>query len=296
MIRKQARLRRDFLYRKAAELKEAETVEKRAKLRDALASGKPLDPSIAKDKALRKDYAYDESADARDDAAMDLDDEYAAMSGLRDSRVLVTTSRSPSSRLSAFSKELRLLFPTAVRLNRGTLILPDLVQSCQSNGLTDLILLSEHRGTPTGMVVSHFPNGPTISFSLHNVKMRADLGSNIGTVAESIPHIICEGFTTKLGQRIARILKHLFPPREPITNKNKVGNRVVTFINKDDTIEVRHHVFVRTAYDSVELSEVGPRMTLKPFEIRQGTLENKDGDVEWHLSSYTRTGRKKQYL
>lgn len=88
------------------------------------------------------------------------------MSGLRDSRVLVTTSRSPSSRLSAFSKELRLLFPTAVRLNRGTLILPDLVQSCQSNGLTDLILLSEHRGTPTGMVVSHFPNGPTISFSL----------------------------------------------------------------------------------------------------------------------------------
>jgi hypothetical protein len=38
------------------------------------------------------------------------------------------------------------------------------------------------------------------------------------------------------------------------------------------------------------------RLTLKPFEIRQGTLENKDGDVEWHLSSYTRTGRKKQYL
>ena len=39
----------------------------------------------------------------------------------------------------------------------------------------------------------------------------------------------------------------------------------------DDTIEVRHHVFIRTGYDSVELSEVGPRMSMKLFEIRNGT-------------------------
>lgn len=59
---------------------------------------------------------------------------------------------------------------------------------------------------------------------------------------------------------------------------------------------MRHHVYVRTSYDNVELAEVGPRMTLRLFEIRQGTLENKDGDVEWHLSQYTRTARKKNYL
>ena len=53
---------------------------------------------------------------------------------------------------------------------------------------------------------------------------------------------------------------------------------------------------MRTSYDNVELAEVGPRMTLRLFEIRQGTLENKDGDVEWHLSQYTRTARKKSYL
>ena len=104
-----------------------------------------------------------------------------------------------------------------------------------------------------------------------------------------------DGFNTRLGKRVARILKHVFPPREAITSKNKVGNRVVTFKNIDDNIEVRHHVFVRTGYDSVELAEVGPRMTMRVFEIRGGTLEEK-GDSEWHLTQYTRTAKKKNYL
>lgn len=71
---------------------------------------------------------------------------------------------------------------------------------------------------------------------------------------------------------------------------------MITFVNQDDCIEVRHHVYVRTGYDSVELSEVGPRFTLRPFSITMGTLENKDADVEWHLNQYTRTGRKKNYF
>jgi U3 small nucleolar ribonucleoprotein protein IMP4 len=69
-----------------------------------------------------------------------------------------------------------------------------------------------------------------------------------------------------------------------------------SFKNIEDTIEVRHHVFVKTGYQAVELAEVGPRMSMRLFEIRAGTLENKEGDVEWHLNQYTRTGRKKEYL
>jgi U3 small nucleolar ribonucleoprotein protein IMP4 len=44
-------------------------------------------------------------------------------------------------------------------------------------------------------------------------------------VSESYPHLIFEGFSTKLGERIVQVLKHLFPPREGTA---KVGNRVVT--------------------------------------------------------------------
>ncbi|KAI1662685.1 Brix-domain-containing protein [Daldinia decipiens] len=298
MIRKQARQRRDYLYRRALLLRDSEISEKRAKLRASLATGRPLDPSIANDKELRKDYQFDESRpDRSTNEELDLDDEYSQLSGIVDPRVLVTTSRDPSARLSAFAKEIRLLIPTAIRLNRGNLILPDLVRSAQSSGLSDLILLHEHRGVPTALTLSHFPHGPTISFSLHNVVLRHDIPNSIrGTVSESYPHLIFDGFASRLGARVVKILKHIFPPREPLTSNSKLGSRVVTFKNIEDAIEVRHHVFVRTGYDSVELSEVGPRMTMKVFEIRSGTLENKDGDVEWHLNQYTRTSRKKDYL
>ncbi|GJC98300.1 brix domain-containing protein [Colletotrichum higginsianum] len=112
MIRKQARQRRDYLYRKAQILKDAETGEKRAQLRSALAAGKPLDPEIARDKTLRKDFQYDQSKpELSAQEEMDLDDEYSMLSGVSEPRVLVTTSRDCSSRLAAFSKEIRLLLP-----------------------------------------------------------------------------------------------------------------------------------------------------------------------------------------
>ncbi|KAL9121939.1 MAG: hypothetical protein Q9187_001503 [Circinaria calcarea] len=301
MIRRQARQRRDYLYRRALTLRDAEIASKRAKLKASLATGKPLDPSIANDKSLRADYKYDESQpNLSAQEELDLDDEYAHLSGITDPRVLITTSRSPSTRLSAFAKEIRLLLPTSIRLNRGNLILPNLVSSANSSGLSDLILLHEHRGTPTALTVSHFPHGPTASFSLHNVVLRHDIpNSTLGTVSESYPHLIFDNFTTPLGARVVKILKHLFPPREAVTASTpsqKLGNRVVTFKNIGDSIEVRHHVFVKTGYQSVELAEVGPRMTMRLFEIRGGTVERKEGDVEWHLNQYTRTSRKKDYL
>lgn len=258
----------------------------------SLSSGKPLAAGLANDSALLASHKYDEAAPAED-----LDDEYSHLSGIADPRPLITTSRSPSTRLAAFAKEIRLLLPTSIRLNRGTLILPTLVASANSAALTDVLLLHEHRGTPTALTVSHLPHGPTASFSLHNVMLRHDLPSpSRGTVSESYPHLIFEGFTTTLGKRVVQILKHLFPPREPATSNQKVGNRIVTFKNILDSIEVRHHVFVRTGWQSVELAEVGPRMTMRLFEIRGNTLAEKGTDIEWHMNQYTRTAAKKDVL
>lgn len=149
-------------------LRDAEISEKRAKLRASLAQGKPLDRNIANDSALRKDFQYDESRpDLTAEEQLDIDDEYAALSGLVEPRVLVTTSRDPSTRLASFSKEIRLLFPTAIRLNRGNLIVSDLVRSAESAGLTDIVMVHEHRGVPTSLQISHLPHGPVLSFSLH---------------------------------------------------------------------------------------------------------------------------------
>ncbi|KKY37231.1 putative u3 small nucleolar ribonucleoprotein imp4 [Diaporthe ampelina] len=78
MIRRQNRQRRDYLYRRALLLRDAEISEKRAKLRESLATGKPLDRSIANDEQLRKDFQYDEARPDHKDQ-LDLDDECTSM-------------------------------------------------------------------------------------------------------------------------------------------------------------------------------------------------------------------------
>lgn len=47
-----------------------------------------------------------------------VDDEYAH-AGEHDAKVLITTSRDPSSRLVQFAKELKLVVPNSQRINRG---------------------------------------------------------------------------------------------------------------------------------------------------------------------------------
>lgn len=283
MIRKQARERREYLYRKSIELQESKLSEKRQQIKAALASGKPLSKELAEDAQLQKDFIYDESEQ------VEIDDEYSALSGIAEPKVIVTTSRNPLVKLLQFSKEMRLMFPNSIKLNRGNYVIPDLVKTCSRVQMTDLIILHEHRGVPTSLTISHFPHGPSIVFTLHNVKLRHDL-PNIGNISESYPHLIFENFTTEKGKRVEKILKHLFPP-----GVKKDSSRIISFINNDDFISVRHHVYVKTK-DSVELSEVGPRFEMKLYEIRLGLLDNKDAEVEWQHRRFIRTGNRKNYL
>jgi U3 small nucleolar ribonucleoprotein protein IMP4 len=57
-----------------------------------------------------------------------------------------------------------------------------------------------------------------------------------------------------------------------------------------------HHVFAKTSHKDVQLSEVGPRFEAKPYEIRQGTLDQKEADIEWLYRPFMRTAKKKNQL
>jgi U3 small nucleolar ribonucleoprotein protein IMP4 len=85
------------------------------------------------------------------------------------------------------------------------------------------------------MIVSHFPHGPTVYFTLHSVNLRHDLPStHQSTVSEQYPHLIFENFSSKLGGRISDVLKYLFPvPKED-------SKRVMTFANESDYISFRY--------------------------------------------------------
>ena len=48
-------------------------------------------------------------------------------------------------------------------------VLPELVETCRSHGMTDIVMVHEHRGEPDGLVISHLPYGPTAYFGIFNV-------------------------------------------------------------------------------------------------------------------------------
>lgn len=210
-----------------------------------------------------------------------------------------------------FSKEMRLVIPNSQRINRGGYVTKDIVDACKANQVTDLIILvyifspysdpspgSQHetRGQPDAMVVCHFPYGPTAYFTLHNVVLRHDI-PDTGTVSEQYPHLIFDNLTSKLGLRVASILKYLFPvPKPPAPT-----GRLATFANRGDFISFRHHVYRNASGnkkpDQVELMEVGPRFEMQAYQIKLGTLDvAADADIEWVYRPYQRTAKKRSFL
>lgn len=251
------------------------------------AEGKPIPSELRKEEAeLRHDIELEDDKTAI--PRSHVDDEYA-MASTRSPKVLITTSRDPSSRLAQFAKELKLVFPNAQRLNRGGLVVSELIESCRSHDFTDLIVVHEHRGEPDGMVVCHLPYGPTAYFGLFNAVLRHDIGDkgDVGTVSEAYPHLIFEGFSSKLGKRVADILKHLFPAPKLETK------RVMTFANQDDFISFRHHTYeMPRGEKSIELTERGPRFEMKLYQIKLGTLDQKHVENEYVLRSYYNSAKR----
>ncbi len=294
-------MRKEFLLRKALEEKTQATVEKRKQLKECLDKGKPIPADLkegGQDLKLRKTMDLDHDVDANGEklAAFGysgLDDEYANMIGVKEPRVIITTSRDPSSRLTQFLKEMRILIPNSQRVNRGAYVVKDLVELARKNDVTDLIVLHEHRGEPDGMIVCHMPYGPTAYFGLSKVVLRHDLPEKPPNMRESAPHLLFHGFTSKMGNRVSTILKALFPV------SSTTSDRVVTFANSgNDLIHFRHHYFeerkaehkksksTEEAVKDVTLSEAGPRFTMRCYKIELGTLDMPSVKSEWTLKPH----------
>uniref|UniRef100_W5NAR6 IMP U3 small nucleolar ribonucleoprotein 4 n=1 Tax=Lepisosteus oculatus TaxID=7918 RepID=W5NAR6_LEPOC len=290
MLRRQARLRREYLYRKELEDRARTIDEKKQRLKQALDENRLIPTEVRKEALkLQKLTEYDD--EGAEGVNSHMDDEYK-WAGVEDPKIMITTSRDPSSRLKMFAKEMKLIFPSAQRMNRGNHEVVTLVKACRANEVTDLVILHETRGQPDGMIVCHLPFGPTAYFTLYNVVMRHDI-PDIGTMSEAFPHLIFHNFTSRLGKRVSDILKYLFPvPKDE-------SRRVVTFSNQEDYISFRHHTYKKTDHRTIQhASRAGDRITLQPlYMIKLGTLENEStADVEWRLHPYTHTAKKRKFL
>lgn len=192
------------------------------------------------------------------------------------------------------------MLPNSQRLNRGGYKLSEIVETCVKSQFTDMVILQEHRGEPDGLVVSHLPYGPTATFTMYNTVMRHDIEGR-GTVSEAYPHLVFENFTSGLGERVQSILRYLYPVPKP------QSQRVMSFINRNDFISFRHHVFrkrkgvsreagAEVKEEDVELEEVGPRFELQLYEIKLGTADQEDVEREWIRHAYTNSAKKRRVL
>eukprot|EP00618_Florenciella_parvula_P007572 CAMPEP_0119529184 /NCGR_PEP_ID=MMETSP1344-20130328/43227_1 /TAXON_ID=236787 /ORGANISM="Florenciella parvula, Strain CCMP2471" /LENGTH=274 /DNA_ID=CAMNT_0007568745 /DNA_START=170 /DNA_END=991 /DNA_ORIENTATION=- len=270
-IRRNVRLRKEYLYRKSLEGVEAEKYEKKRAIREALKEGKALPTELrGEQEKLREEIGWED--ERTENAPQAIDDEYA-FAGTRDPKICVTTSRDPSSRLKQFAKEVKLMLPNSQRVNRGNHKVPELVDVCRQSDFTDIVLVQETRGEPDGLLVCHLPFGPTAFFTLSNCVQRHDI-EGVAPMSEAAPHIILNDFETTLGKRVGNVLRCMFPVPKPDSK------RVVTFSNEDDYISFRHHVYEKQGKEVV-LKEVGPRFEMQLYKLRLGTLEQTEADDEW---------------
>ncbi|KAL0288140.1 UNVERIFIED_CONTAM: U3 small nucleolar ribonucleoprotein IMP4 [Sesamum calycinum] len=249
MLKRNVRLRREYLYRKSLEGKERLLYEKKRKIREALEEGKPIPTELRNEEAaLRQEIDLEDEHTAVPHST--IDDEYANAAD-RDPKILLTTSRNPSAPLTQFegievciskcpTNESWWSAILVAVLQPGSYVISEIIETCRAHDFTDVILVHEHRGVPDGIIISHLPFGPTAYFGLLNVVTRHDIKDKkaIGTMPEAYPHLILDNFSTKLGQRTANILKYLFPVPKPD------AKRIITFANQSDYISFRNGVSI----------------------------------------------------
>ncbi|EER90306.1 hypothetical protein BDA96_10G319800 [Sorghum bicolor] len=291
MLRRNIRQRREYLYTKSLEGPQRALFEKKRRIRAALEEGKPIPTELRNEEHdLRRQIDLEDQE--RQVPKSIVDNEYATAT-VREPKILLTTSRNPSAPLTQFVKELKVVFPNSQRMNRGGQVISEIVESCRSHDITDLILVHEHRGQPDGLIVSHLPHGPTAYFGLLNVVTRHDIKDRktMGKMSEAYPHLILDNFSTQIGERTATILKHLFPVPKPDSK------RIITFANRDDYISFRHHVYEKPGGPkSIDLKEVGPRFELRLYQIKLGTVEQNEAQSEFVLRPYINTAKKQKTL
>ena len=288
MLRKNIRLRKEYLYRKGLEHEDKSKAEKKRKIREAFENSERIPSELRlEEAALRKEIELEDENTLIPHSH--IDDEYA-LAGSKDPSILITSSRKPSSRLQQFLKELKIVIPNTTRINRGNYVIHELVEVATKYNFTDLIILHEHRGNPDGLIISHLPSGPTAYFALSNVVLRHDLRTELDTMPEEYPHLIFHNFQSTFGDRVCDILKFIFPVPK------LESKRVISFINKEDFIIFRHNSYKKDDYKTVNLNELGPRFVMKLYQISLGTVDMANAQTEWVLRPYMNTAKKRRVL
>ena len=139
-LRREIRLRKDFLHRKQQTASESVRNEKKRAIKRAIDEDKTVPTELLSE---ARDLHHEAELDLKPvDETQAIDDEYAQV-GLREPKVCITTSRDPSSRLKQFAKEIKICIPNSQAVNRGNHRMDELVEACRKADFSDIIVLVE---------------------------------------------------------------------------------------------------------------------------------------------------------
>ncbi|XP_010556658.1 PREDICTED: ribosome production factor 1-like [Tarenaya hassleriana] len=308
-----------------AKLRHEKKVEKKKKIRSRDAAEKRAvelgeePPERMIPRTIENTRELDETVCRPDDEELfaDIDgDEFRPILGREVTpKILITTCRFNSTRGPAFVSELLSVIPNSHYHKRGTYDLKKIVEYARKKDFTSLVVVHTNRREPDALLIIGLPDGPTAHFKLSNLVLRKDI-KNHGNPTSHEPELVLNSFTTRLGHRVARMIRSLFP-QDP----NFRGRRVVTFHNQRDFIFFRHHRYIFETKESKQneskgkgagdknekdgiarekviarLQECGPRFTLKLISLQHGTFDTKGGEYEWVHKPEMDTSRRRFFL
>ncbi|XP_054719518.1 ribosome production factor 1-like [Uloborus diversus] len=267
--------------------------QKKKQLRKDIAAGKDVVKQVPR--TLENTREPDETmVDPQDqEVLLDQDnDEFASYYNQEaPPKVLITCSENPHTWTIRFCRELKLLIQDSIFLYRRHASLKKLVEEAKSREFTNIVVVTEDRRHPTGMLVIHLPEGPTAFFRISSVKYCKNIRRR-GAYTAHRPEIVLNNFRTRLGLSIGRMITSLFQ-----YNPEFHGRRVVTFHNQRDYVFVRHHRYEFKNESKVSLQEIGPRFTLRLRSLQKNTFDTKFGEYEWILKRHEmETSRRRFFL
>eukprot|EP01054_Gregarina_sp_Poly1_P003947 Gregarina_sp_Poly_1__3946@NODE_2186_length_2518_cov_180_035088_g1408_i0_p2_GENE_NODE_2186_length_2518_cov_180_035088_g1408_i0NODE_2186_length_2518_cov_180_035088_g1408_i0_p2_ORF_typecomplete_len267_score41_21Brix/PF04427_18/6_4e15PDZ_6/PF17820_1/8_2e02PDZ_6/PF17820_1/0_96_NODE_2186_length_2518_cov_180_035088_g1408_i016232423 len=125
-------------------------------------------------------------------------------------KLLLTTGKSPSKKLLLLLKELVVVLPNAFYTKRLDKSIEELLTTAKSKAYSELMIFVEKHKKPYGIYISHLPEGPTSFFRISGLVLGQDIKGGAVMTTHN-PEFIMKNFDTRLGQRIGRHLRALFP-------------------------------------------------------------------------------------
>lgn len=251
----------------------------------------------------------------------EMEDEFAVyFNDIIKPKVMISTRPSPSGKLFLFIQDLIGWIPNSFYYPRKSYSVKEICKFASNKRFTHLIVLSEKDKKCNGMIISHLGAGkkikndedddedntttatataidnragPTAFFKISNFFPSNNVPGH-GKNTNHIPELNLNGFGTRLGHRVGRLLGSLFPH-----NAQFRGRQVVTFHNQRDYIFARYHRYIfqegKEKNEQQEeqqlteknktiarLQELGPRFTMKMRWLQDGTFDSKYGEYEWY--------------